>query len=201
MEQTVTQKPNATTLPYAVAHHLVRGRAAANVLLVIGASVFIALAAQIAVPLPFTPVPMTLQPLAVLLVGAALGSNRGAATAMLYLVEGFSGLPVFAQGHFGPMWAVGPTAGFLWSYPLAAWLAGRFSERGWGATMPRAIAGMLVALAVVYAGGWSWLTVVSSPAKAFFFGVAPFVLGDIVKVVIGAAFLPYAQRLVKSLSQ
>jgi len=201
MERIVTQTTNAATLPYAVAQHLVRGRAAANILLVIGASLFIALAAQIAVPLPFTPVPMTLQPLAVLLVGAALGSNRGAATAMLYLVEGFSGFPVFAQGHFGALWAIGPTAGFLWSYPLAAWLAGRYSERGWGTTMPRAIAGMLVALAVIYVGGWSWLTIVTSPAKAFVAGVAPFVLGDVVKVVIGAACLPYAQRLIRSLSQ
>jgi biotin transport system substrate-specific component len=191
----------STTLPNAIVNHLVRGRAAANVLLVIGATLFIALAAQIAIPLPFTPVPMTMQPLAVLLVGAVLGSNRGAATAMLYLLEGFGGLPVFAQGHGGPVWAVAATAGFLWSYPLAAWIAGRFSELNWGATTLKAMTGMFAALAVIYLGGWSWLATITSPAAAFAAGVAPFVLADVIKVAIGAALLPFAQRLVGSIGE
>lgn len=197
----MTTKTTAITFPTAIAQHLVRGRAAANVLLVIGASLFIALMAQIAVPLPFTPVPMTMQPLAVLLVGVVLGSNRGAATAMLYLLEGFGGLPVFAQGHGGPQWAVAATAGFLWSYPLAAWVAGRFSELNWGATLLRAVTGMLAALAVIYVGGWSWLSVLTTPSVAFATGVAPFVLADVVKVAFGAALLPYAQRLIHSIGK
>jgi biotin transport system substrate-specific component len=197
----VTTKTTATTFPNAIVNHVVRGRAAANVLLVVGATIFIALAAQIAIPLPFTPVPMTMQPLAVLLVGVTLGSNRGAAAAMLYLLEGFSGMPVFAQGHGGPMWAVAPTAGFLFSYPLAAWIAGRFSELNWGATMLRAVVGMLVALSVIYIGGWSWLTILTSPRTAYVAGVQPFVIADIVKVAIGAALLPYAQRLIGSITR
>src|SRR5256885_1572418 len=99
-----------TTIPGAVLS-CVRGRAAVDVLLVVGASALIALAAQAAIPLPFTPVPLTMQPLAVLLVGVALGSSRGAAAATLYLLEGIGGLPVFAQGHGGAIWLVGPTAG------------------------------------------------------------------------------------------
>ena len=197
----MTTKTKAMTVPQVIAQNLVRGRAAANVLLVIGASLFIALAAQIAVPLPFTPIPMTMQPLAVILVGVTLGANRGAATAMLYLLEGFSGLPVFAMGKSGPIWALAATAGFLWSYPLAAWVAGRFSELNWGATTSRAIAGMLAALAIIYAGGWSWLAMMTSPSSAFFAAVTPFVLADIVKVALAAALLPSAQRLVGSLSQ
>lgn len=197
----MTNKTKAVTVPHVIAQNLIRGRAAANVLLVVGATIFIALAAQIAVPLPFTPVPMTMQPLAVLLVGVTLGANRGAATAMLYLMEGFSGLPVFAQGHGGAVMAMAPTAGFLWSYPLAAWIAGRFSELNWGATRLRAIAGMLVALAVIYIGGWSWLAAMTSPSAAFVAAVTPFVFADIVKVALAAALLPSAQRLVGSLSQ
>jgi biotin transport system substrate-specific component len=197
----VTTKIKAMTFPHAVAQNLVRGRAAANVLLVVGATLFIALAAQISVPLPFTPIPMTMQPLAVILVGVTLGANRGAATAMLYLLEGFSGLPFFALGHAGVLWAVAPTAGFLWSYPLAAWVAGRFSELNWGATTLRAIAGMLAALAIIYAGGWSWLAMITSPSSAFFAAVVPFVFADIVKVALAAALLPSAQRLVGSLSE
>lgn len=190
----------AITIPAAVIS-LVRGRAAVDVLLVVGASVLIALAAQIAIPLPFTPVPLTMQPLAVLFIGIVLGASRGAAAATLYLLEGVGGLPVFAQGHGGAIWLVGPTAGYLYSYPAAAWLAGWFSQRGWGSTMVRAVAGMLAALALIYLGGWAWLAILTSPRAAFVAGVQPFVLADVVKIALGAALLPYAQRLVAKTTQ
>src|SRR5882724_9027937 len=108
------------TIPSPLLTHLVRGRAAVDVLLVVGGSVLIAIAAQIAIPLPFTPVPLTMQPLAVLFIGIVLGAGRGAAAATLYLLEGIGGLPVFAQGHGGALWLAGPTAGYLCSYPAAA---------------------------------------------------------------------------------
>ena len=186
----------AVTIPKVVLERLIRGRCAAGILLVIGASALIAIAAQIAIPLPFTPVPLTMQPLAVILVGVALGSTRGAAAATLYLLEGFSGLPVFAEGHGGPLHLVGPTAGYLLSYPLAAWLAGFVSERGWGTSITRAISGILLALGVIYLGGWSWLAVLTDPRSALIAGVAPFVLADVIKVAIGAALLPKAQQIV-----
>jgi len=184
------------TIPAALYQRVIRGRAAVDMLLVIGGSALIAIAAQIAIPIPFTPVPLTLQPLAVLLVGVVLGSARGAAAAALYILEGISGLPVFAQGHGGLVWLAGPTAGYLFSYPLAAWTAGWFSERGWGSSVTRAMAGMLFALAVIYAGGWSWLALIAGPQAAFTMGIVPFVVADIVKIALGAALLPYAQRLV-----
>jgi biotin transport system substrate-specific component len=186
---------NAATIPATLASRLVRGRVAIDMLLVFGASVLIAVAAQIALPLPFTPVPLTLQPLAVIFLGAALGANRGAAAAALYLLEGAGGLPVFAQGHGGALWLVGPTAGYLWSYPFAAWVAGSFSQRGWGGNVVRSVTGMLAALAIIYAGGWWWLAVLSGPRAAFTMGIVPFVIADIVKVALGAALLPYAERL------
>ena len=180
----------------------IRGRAALNMLLIAGASVLIAIAAQISVPLPHSPVPLTMQPLAVLLVGVVLGSWRGAAAATLYLLEGLGGLPVFSQGHGGIFWlTVGPTAGYLLSYPFAAFVAGWVSERGWGSTVLRSIAGMLAALAIIYAGGWSWLTIVAGGAqRAFVLGVAPFLIADVIKVALGAALLPRAQRAVARLS-
>ena len=190
------RRQKAETIPSALLQHVVRGRAAVDVLLVLGGSVLIALAAQIAIPLPFTPVPLTMQPLAVLFVGIALGSTRGAAAATLYLLEGISGLPVFAQGHGGALWLIGPTAGYLYSYPAAAWLAGWFSERGWGSTILRSVAGMLAALALIYAGGWAWLAVLTSPRAALVAGVEPFLLADAIKIALGAALLPYVQRLV-----
>jgi biotin transport system substrate-specific component len=179
----------------------VRGNAALNMLLIAGASVFIALAAQIAVPLPGSPVPLTMQPLAVLIVGVVLGSWRGAAAATLYLMEGLGGLPVFAQGHGGIFWlTAGPTAGYLLSYPFAAFVAGWVSERGWGSTVLRSMAGMLAALAVIYAGGWSWLAVLTGTKAAFAMGVLPFLVADVIKVALGAALLPRAQRAVARLN-
>jgi biotin transport system substrate-specific component len=185
------QETKALTIPRLLIDRVVRGRAAVNVLLVIGASALIAIAAQIAIPVPFSPVPLTLQPLAVLLVGAALGSTRGAAAAALYLFEGFSGLPVFAQGHGGAIWLAAPTAGYLFSYPAAAWLAGWCSERNFPS-----LVGMTAGMAVIYAGGFSWLATLFGTQAAFAMGVAPFLLGDAIKVAIGAAVLPWARRAI-----
>lgn len=188
----------AMTIPSVIHDRLVRGRLAADILTVVGASVLIAIAAQVAIPIPFTPVPLTLQPLAVIFIGVALGSTRGAAAAALYVLEGVSGLPVFAQGHGGAAWLTGATAGYLLSYPFAAWVAGAISERGWGSSVVRSLAGMLLALGVIYLGGWSWLAMLTTPGAAFAAGVAPFVLADVVKVAIGAALLPRAQQLVRA---
>lgn len=174
-------------------------RALTQILLVIGGSAIIAIAAQIAIPIPFSPVPLTLQPLAVLLVGIALGATRGSAAATLYLLEGAAGLPVFAQGHGGALWLIGPTAGYLLSYPVAAFVAGWFSERGWGSTVARALAGMLLALAIIYAGGWAWLAVLAGPRAAWTMGIVPFVIADLIKVAIGAALLPSAEKLIARL--
>lgn len=186
-----------TTIPAALLDRVIRGRVAVNMMLVIGASMLVAIAAQVAVPIPFSPVPLTLQPLAVLLVGVALGSTRGSAALLLYLLEGASGLPVFSQGHGGALWLTMPTAGYLYAYPFAAFVAGWFSERGWGSSTLRAVSGMLVALAVIYAGGWSWLSLVAGPRAAFTMGVAPFVIADIVKIALGASLLPQAQKLIR----
>ncbi|HEX7193138.1 MAG TPA: biotin transporter BioY [Thermoanaerobaculia bacterium] len=187
---------NEMTIPAVLRTRLMLDRVEANLLTIIGASLLIALAAQIAIPIPFSPVPLTMQPLAVLLVGVTLGSRRGAAAAALYLLEGASGLPFFAQGHAGAFWLTAATAGYLWSYPFAAFVAGWFSERGWGSTTLRAIAGMLVALAIIYAGGFAWLAILTSPRAALALGIVPFVIADIVKVALGAALLPQLQKLV-----
>jgi biotin transport system substrate-specific component len=183
------------TIPQTLDERVIRSSVVTNVLLVVAGSAIIAIAAQIAINVPFSPVPLTMQPIAVLLVGVVLGSKRGAAAATLYLLEGMSGMPVFAQLHGGAAWLVGPTAGYLWSYPFAAFVAGWFSEKNWGSTLVRAVAGMLVALAVIYLGGWSWLAVLTGARNAFVAGVAPFVIADIVKVAIAAMLLPYAQRV------
>ncbi len=193
------QNQKTTTIPAfirtsASEHALVR-----DLLLVIAASLIIAISAQVSVPVPFSPVPMTLQPMAILLVGAVLGSSRGAAAAALYLFEGATGLPVFASGRGGVMWLVaGPTAGYLLSYPLVAWVTGWFSERGWSRSVLTTVPMMAAGIALIHLGGWSWLTTAMGlgPARAFALGTAPFVAGDILKIVIAAAILPSIQAFI-----
>jgi biotin transport system substrate-specific component len=184
------------TVPRWVKDRVVQQSAVRDVVLVIAASVLIALSAQIAIPL--WPVPMTMQPVAILLVGAALGSTRGALAATLYLLEGLGGLPVFAGGVFGAAAFVGPTAGYLLAFPLAAWTAGRISERAWGRSIALTVVGMGLALATIHLGGWAWLATAMGlgPVNAFAVGVAPFWVSDIVKIAIAATLLPAAQHLV-----
>jgi biotin transport system substrate-specific component len=185
-----------TTVPEWMQDHVVQQSVVRDIVLVLAASVLIAVSAQIAIPL--LPVPMTLQPVAVLLVGAALGSTRGALAATLYLLEGLGGLPVFAGAKFGAAVFLGPTAGYLLAFPLAAWIAGRISERAWGRSIVLTVLGMTLALATIHLGGWSWLATAMGlgPAQAFAVGVAPFLVSDIVKIAIAATLLPAAQHLV-----
>lgn len=175
-----------------------------NVFLVVAGSLLIALAAQVSVPLPFTPVPMTLQPMAVLLVGALLGARRGGAAAALYLLEGAAGLPFFAGGHAGIHWlSVGATAGYLLSYPLVASVVGWFSDRGWTRSVPLTIAMMAIGISLIHLGGWSWLVTMipgMTPKSAFLAGNLPFFGGDLVKIGLAAALLPILQRYVSGRS-
>src|SRR5580693_6400053 len=129
--------------------------AARQVALVVGASLFVALCARVTLPLPFTPVPLTLQNFGVLLVGLLLGSRRGFAALALYLAEGAMGMPVFSPtGPGGIAQLLGPTGGFLLAYPLVAWLAGFIMERG-RKSFARAAVGGLLGEVVLFAGGLS----------------------------------------------
>lgn len=186
------------TLPRLVSERVAHRSMTVNVMLVVAASVVLAMSAQIAVPLPFSPVPFTMQTLAILLIGATLGARRGAAAAALYLAEGATGLPVFAGAAAGPFILFGTTAGYLLAFPLAAWIAGFVSEKGWGQSIIRSVAGMTLALTVIHLGGWSWLVAAIrlSPSQAFAVGTAPFLVADLLKLALAASVLPMAQGLV-----
>jgi len=158
-----------------------------QVALVVGASIFVALCARITIPLmPLTPVPLTVQNFAVVLVGLLLGSRRGFTALMLYLLEGMSGLPVFNSGQAGAAHLFGVTGGFLLAYPLVAFVAGWVSERGQKSFARTAIAGAL-AEAVLFAGGLAWLYAFThSFAKAAYFGLYWFVAAEVIKVMAAA---------------
>ncbi len=158
-----------------------------HVLLVVGASFFVGLCAHVSVPLPFTPVPLTLQNFAVLVVGLALGSRRGFAALLLYLAEGMAGLPVFAGGSAGLAPLLGPSGGYLMMYPLVAlavgWIAAPGRRQFWLAVVA-CVAGEIL----LFAGGVGWLALWAhgSWPQAVRFGLYPFVFAEIAKIVAAA---------------
>jgi len=166
--------------------------------IVVGASLFVALCARVTVPLPFTPVPLTLQNCGVLLVGLLLGSRRGFAALALYLAEGAMGLPVFnPTGPGGIAQLLGPTGGFLMAYPLVAGLAGYLMERGRKTFASAAIAGLLAEV-LLFASGLAWLGIwTGSIKKAVQFGLYWFLFAEVIKVLIAAAVAVRLRRAPK----
>ena len=166
--------------------------------LVIGFSIFVALTAQVAIPLG--PVPLTLQTLGVLFTGAALGSRRGALAMLAYLLEGAAGLPVFAGGASGVAYMLGPTGGYLVSYVFAAGIVGWLAELGWDRRLLTAALAMVVGNVVIYACGVAWLAgVLGNLETALVQGMLIFIPGDLIKIALATLALPggwaLAQRL------
>jgi biotin transport system substrate-specific component len=173
------------------------GALASELLLVLAGSALIALSAWVAIPLPFSPVPVTGQTFAVLLVGSALGSRRGAASALAYLAEGAWGLPVFAGGAAGPHVLVGPTGGYLAGFVLGAFVCGGLAERGWDRRPLPTLGSMLIGNLAILAPGLLWLCRIVGPGRVLALGLFPFVLGDAVKIAFAAALLPLGWKFLR----
>ena len=174
---------------------LPRAGALHNTLLVVAASVVTALAAQIAIPVPWSPVPVTGQTFAVLLSGATLGARRAFLAQALYLVEGASGLPVFAGGAAGLAILAGPTGGYLAAFPLAAAVTGALAGRGWDRRFATMFAAMLIGSAVIFALGLIQLSRFLPAAQVLGAGLLPFIPGDLVKSGLASLAFPAAWRL------
>jgi biotin transport system substrate-specific component len=176
--------------------HQSRGlEASRQVALLIGASLFVALCAHITIPLPGTPVPLTVQNFGVLLVGLLFGSKRGFAALTVYLAEGAIGMPVFSPvGVGGIAHLVGATGGFLLAYPLVAWVAGYVMERG-RKNFGRAALGGLLGEVVLFTGGLAWLAVLThSVTQAFRWGLYWFLFAEVIKVMMAAGIAAQWQR-------
>jgi biotin transport system substrate-specific component len=191
---------DVTTLVHAVAFRRSAGaRPVAAAVAVVAGSLLIAGMAQLSITLPFTPVPITGQTLAVLLVGTGLGPMLGGASVMLYLVEGAVGLPFFAEGRSGleVLGVASATGGYLWGFILAAVLVGSLARRGWDRSIRSAIGAMLLGEVVIYAVGVPWLMqALDVPLdEALLLGLYPFVIGDLLKLFLAATLLPLAWRL------
>ncbi|GAB4497118.1 MAG: biotin transporter BioY [Anaerolineales bacterium] len=167
------------------------------VLVSLGA-MLLALLAQVRIVLPFTPVPVTGQTLGVLLIGAALGMRKGAASVSLYLALGLAGLPVFTGSGAGISHLIGATGGYLLGFILAAALVGWLAERGYERSFRTALLPFLAGTLIIYLCGALWLAAfVGSLSKAVALGVTPFLVGDTLKLLLAGGLLPAAWRLVK----
>src|SRR5262245_41267804 len=162
------------------------------IVLMVASSLFVAVCAQIQVPLQ--PVPITMQTFAALVVGMAYGSRLGAATLLLYLVEGGIGLPVFAGFSSGLLNLA--SGGYIIGFVLAAGVVGWLAERGWDRNTLTTALAMLIANITIYVPGLLWLSTFVGTDKVFAFGLTPFLFGDVLKLVLAAVALPLAWKLV-----
>jgi len=188
-------RPDAATLRWAI---LPGGGLLADVLLVAGGAGFVALAAQVSIDLPFTPVPITGQTFAVVLVGAGLGAVLGLASLGLYLFVGALGAPVYADGKHGWDVLTGPTGGYIVGFVLAAGLTGYLAQRRWDRRFSSAVAAMLTGNVVIYLVGLPWLAeqIDAGLEGTLEAGLYPFVVGDLLKLYLAGALLPAAWGLV-----
>jgi len=168
-----------------------------NIALVVGGAGFVGLTAQLAIPLPFTPVPLSLQTFSVLLTAAVLGSTRGLLSMGLYVVAGMAGVPWFAQQNSGWSFA---SFGYVLGFLLAALLVGKLAERGADRTPLRAAGLMALGNVAIYAVGVPGLMLFAGVplGKAIAIGVVPFLIGDAIKIAVAAGLLPATWKLVNS---
>ena len=164
-------------------------------------AVLTAAASQLSFPLPFTPVPFTIQPMVVLIGAAALGSRLGALSQILYLTLGVAGLPVFAFAPELPQGfarLLGPTGGYLMMFPVAAFATGWLAERGFDRHYGTSILAMAAGLSIIFLGGVAWLASGVGLTAALAAGLYPFVIVDVIKIVAAGLVLPSAWKLVGS---
>ena len=168
-----------------------------DVVIIIIGSVFVALSSQLAFYLPFSPIPITGQTFAVLFIGAVLGSRRGGLSLALYVLEGLIGLPVFAGGTGGMAIIFGPTAGYLVGFIPAAILVGYLSEKGFSRNRISMFFALLFGSIVIYLFGVFRLLSFVEYEKVFMLGIAPFLVGDVIKTVLATILIPSGWKLIK----
>jgi biotin transport system substrate-specific component len=164
--------------------------------LVFAGAALMALSAQLSVNLPFSPVPVTGQTFGVLLVAAALGRIRGTLAVIAYLIEGFSGLPVFAGGAAGFFYAFGPTGGYLLGFIPAAFIVGYLADKGWDHNVYRTAVAMLMGTAVMFFFGLLRLSNFVGFDHILVMGLYPFVIGDLIKIAAAAILLPSVRKFI-----
>jgi biotin transporter BioY len=169
-----------------------------DAIVVVCGSLILCLSAQAKVYLPISPVPITGQTFAVLMLAALLGSRRGVMAVIAYLAEGIAGLPVFVGG-IGLAALIGPTGGYLVGFIAVAYVVGRLAEMGWDRRVITTIAAMLAGEIVLYTFGVCWLAIMTNLSTALAVGLCPFIVGDILKIALAASILPAGWKLLNYL--
>lgn len=170
-----------------------------DLLCIVGGSLFLALMSQLSFNLWFTPVPITLQPFGVMLIGALLGSQRGTLAVLAYLIEGALGLPVFAGGAFGLITLLGPTGGYLFAFLASTFLIGALLERGWKESYILTFLAFILGSALMLLLGALWLACFVGLNHAFIMGVFPFLLTGAAKALAATALIPSGWKLLQLL--
>lgn len=176
-----------------------RTTALTNAVAIVAGTLFLAALAQIALPIPGSPVPVTGQTLGVLLIGASYGASLGLTTFLTYLLVGLAGAPVFADGAHGLARLTGPTGGYLIGMLLAAWLVGALAGRKWDQRIRTAIPAMLLGNVVIFSFGLFWLHHYTEKSWSWTFsaGFTPFILGEVLKIAIASTSLPLVWRFLQ----
>jgi len=168
-----------------------------DITLIIAGSLLIGLCAHIKFLLPLSPVPVTAQTFAVLMIGALLGARRGCLAVLAYIIEGAAGLPVFAVGA-GPAVLVGPTGGYLFGFIPAVYITGRLAEKGWDRRIGTTVLAMVLGNLAIYTFGLFWLCCLTGFNRIVLTtGLYPFVFGDLVKIILAAILLPSGWKLLR----
>ncbi len=168
-----------------------------DALLIVAGSLLIALSAQLSLHIPFSPVPITGQTFAILMLALLFGRQRATLTVLAYLGEGMTGFPVFAGGMAGIQTFFGPTGGYLLGFVAAAFVVGMLAEHGWDRRTVTTVLAMVLGNAVIYAFGVAWLAVMVGAKQALMVGVAPFLVGDALKIMLAAMLAPAGWKLLR----
>jgi biotin transport system substrate-specific component len=166
-----------------------------DLILVIGASIVLAISAQIAIPVPFSPVPITMQTLAVLLTGALLGPQLGTMAVITYLLEGIIGLPVFANAHAGLVTLMGPTGGYLLGFVPAAFVTGYLFEHSNSSSWVKTLVIMTLGTLLIFIYGLAWLAITLADGPILAIGLYPFLPGALLKILLASLFFRSGWRL------
>ncbi|MCB1113811.1 MAG: biotin transporter BioY [Chlamydiia bacterium] len=166
---------------------------------VFSGSVLLALISQVAIPLPFTPVPLSLQTFTIFMLAMTLGSKKGTASVLTYLAQGTIGLPVFAGGLSNPAWIMGPRGGYLIGFALAAWVVGKLYESCSNKSLKNTLLILFAGEAMILIPGALWLAAFVGYSNAFSLGVAPFLAGGALKIIAASLLIAPTQKVFKKL--
>jgi len=156
----------------------------ANIVIAFSGSILLVLLARLSIPVPFSPIPITGQTFGVLFLGTVLGRKLGTLSVIIYIIEGITGLPVFAGGSFGFLYLLGPTGGYILGFIPAIYLVGYLAEKGWMNNVSATFVAMVLGTSIIFIFGISWLSVTAEFGTALSIGLYPYIPGAIIKIIL-----------------